>query len=357
MDEVVARLRTLPTTAFLVLRGDRTAFDYGDTTSPAYLASVRKSVMSVLFGRSVADGAISLDATLEELGIDDIGGLLPVERQARVRDLLTARSGVCHAASTPTGLEAGAPERGSKKPGEHFFYNNWDFNVLGTIFERCTSRRVFNACAADVAEPLGFQDFDPGRQRVLGRADRSVHLAHHFSLSGRDLGRIGRAMLRGGRWGDRQVVPAEWVAESTTEHVTHRRRGADGLRLPLVASADPAEGLLPGDGQLGAIPAGHPARAHRRSGSRGRGRRPAVRGRAPAGGPGSGGRGAGRRGRTERPGRRGDAARFHGARPVGAEGARFMTAGCGSCGCRPKEQAFLRRVARPRGESWRRSMG
>lgn len=53
--------------------------------------------MSVLFGRSVADGATALDATLEELGIDDIGGLLPVERQARVRDLLTARSGVYHA--------------------------------------------------------------------------------------------------------------------------------------------------------------------------------------------------------------------------------------------------------------------
>jgi CubicO group peptidase (beta-lactamase class C family) len=219
MHHVVATLRPLPTTGFLVLQGDRVVLDYGDNSSPAYLASVRKSVLSVLFGRSVANGAIPLDATLDELGIDDVGGLLPVERQARVRDLLTARSGVYHAPSTPTGLEGGAPERGSKKPGEHFFYNNWDFNVLGTIFERCTGRPVFDALAEDVAEPLGFQDYDLGRQRLLGLPDRSEHLAHHFFLSGRDLGRIGRMMLGGGRWGGRPVVAGEWVAESTSAHV------------------------------------------------------------------------------------------------------------------------------------------
>jgi CubicO group peptidase (beta-lactamase class C family) len=219
MDDVLATLRTLPTTGFLVLQGDKVALNYGDNSSPAYLASVRKSVLSVLFGRSVANGAIALDATLDELGIDDVGGLLPVERQARVGDLLTARSGVYHAPSTPTGLEEGAPERGSKKPGEHFFYNNWDFNVLGTIFERCTGRAVFDALGEDVAGPMGFQDFDLGRQRLLGLPERSEHLAHHFFLSGRDLGRIGQVMLRGGRWGDRQVVPAEWVAESTSVQV------------------------------------------------------------------------------------------------------------------------------------------
>jgi CubicO group peptidase (beta-lactamase class C family) len=219
MDSVLAVLRTLPTTGFLVLQGDRTVLDYGDNSSPAYLASMRKSMMSVLFGRSVANGAIALDATLDELGIDDVGGLLPVERQARVRDLLTSRSGVYHAPATATGLEEGAPERGSKKPGEHFFYNNWDFNALGAIFERCTGRDLFNAFGEDVAEPLGFRDFDLGRQRLLGRPDRSVHLAHTFFLSGRDLGRIGQVMLAGGRWGDRPVVPAEWVAESTSPKV------------------------------------------------------------------------------------------------------------------------------------------
>lgn len=216
MDRLVDALRALPTTAFLVLDGGEVVFDYGDNAAATYLASARKSVLSVLFGDPVASGAIALDATLGDLGIDDIGGLLPGERRATVRDLLTARSGVYHAAATATGLESSGPPRGSQPPGARFHYNNWDFNVLGTIFERCTGRRVFDALAEDLAAPLGFEDFDPGRQRLLGRPDRSEHLAHHFFLSGRDLGRVGHLMVRWGRWGDRQVVPESWVVQSTS---------------------------------------------------------------------------------------------------------------------------------------------
>jgi len=219
MDQVVDALRALPTTAFLVLDGDEVVLDYGDNVTPTYLASARKSVLSVLFGGPITSGVVALDATLDDLGIDDIGGLLPGERRATVRDLLTARSGVYHPAATGTGLEGSAPPRGSQPPGAWFHYNNWDFNALGTIFERCTGRGVFDALAEDLAAPLGFEDFDPGRQRLLGRPDRSVHLAHHFFLSGRDLGRIGRLMIRRGRWGDRQIVPASWVAESTSVQV------------------------------------------------------------------------------------------------------------------------------------------
>ena len=47
----------------------------------------------------------------------------------------------------------------------------------------------------------------------------SDHLAHHFFLSARDLGRLGAMMLQNGRWDGRQVVPASWVAESTSIQV------------------------------------------------------------------------------------------------------------------------------------------
>jgi len=33
---------------------------------------------------------IDLDATLADLGVDDVGGLLPIERRARIEDLITA---------------------------------------------------------------------------------------------------------------------------------------------------------------------------------------------------------------------------------------------------------------------------
>jgi CubicO group peptidase (beta-lactamase class C family) len=227
LEKVVTALEALPTTAFLVLDHGRVVLDHGATTVPSYLASARKSVLSVLYGPAIADGTIRLDATLDELGIDDIGGLLPQERRATVRDLLTSSSGVYHPPATVAGPERDAPARGSQPPGALFHYNNWDFNALGTIFERRTGRSVFDALAENLAAPLGFQDFDPGRQRLLGRPDVSEHLAHHFFLSARDLGRLGAMMLQQGQWDGRSVVPAQWVAESTSVQVD---RGA-GVQL------------------------------------------------------------------------------------------------------------------------------
>ncbi|WP_326943212.1 serine hydrolase [Amycolatopsis sp. NBC_01307] len=142
LQKVTNTLESLPTTAFLVLDQGRTVLDHGTTTTPSFLASARKSVLSVLYGPAVADGTIRLEATLDELGIDDIGGLLPEERRATVRDLLTSRSGVYHPATAAAGPEDDAPARGTQPPGTLFLYNNWDFNTLGTIFERCTGRPI-----------------------------------------------------------------------------------------------------------------------------------------------------------------------------------------------------------------------
>jgi CubicO group peptidase (beta-lactamase class C family) len=219
LQRVADALDALPTTAFLVLDRGRAVFDHGTTIVPSHLASARKSVLSVLYGPAVADGTVRLGATLGELGIDDVGGLLPQERLATVRDLLTSSSGVYHPPATVAGPEEHAPARGSRPPGALFLYNNWDFNVLGTIFERCTGRSVVGALAEDLAAPLGFEDFDPGLQRLLGRPEASEHLAQHFHLSARDLGRLGTMMLQGGRWDDRQVVPASWVSDSTSVQV------------------------------------------------------------------------------------------------------------------------------------------
>ena len=77
-----------------------------------------------------------MSSTLAELGIDDNEpSLTDVEKRATVRDLLTARSGVYHPALYETpGMAAMRPLRGSHLPGTHWYYNNWDFNALGTIY-------------------------------------------------------------------------------------------------------------------------------------------------------------------------------------------------------------------------------
>ena len=212
------RLAGMSTTAFMVVSGGRVLMDYGDVTTVSYLASVRKSVLSMLYGIYADRGVIDLEETLADLGIDDVGGLTDAEKRARVRDLLTARSGVYHEASNGGDDLASAPPRGSQAPGTYYLYSNWDFNALGTIFEQKTGTSIYDALETELVRPLGFRDFDRSMHRRTGNAERSTHLAYHMHFSTRDMARIGYLMLREGRWKDRQIVPAAWVRESTRAH-------------------------------------------------------------------------------------------------------------------------------------------
>ena len=153
------------TTGLVVVDRGRIVFDYGDVSELSYLASVRKSILAMLYGSWVERGIIDLDVTLAELGVDDEGGLLEIERQATVRDLITARSGVYHAASNGGDDLANAPERGSKEPGSYMLYNNWDFNAAGAVFEQLTGRDIYDEVQSQLATPLQFEDWDRSVQR------------------------------------------------------------------------------------------------------------------------------------------------------------------------------------------------
>jgi CubicO group peptidase (beta-lactamase class C family) len=226
-DDVEAKLFTMPTTALMVVASGRVIYSYGDNAQACYLASARKSILSMLYGKYVLNGTIRLDDTMADLGIDEDDGLLPVEMTARVRDLLIASSGVYHAAANP-GDDPNAPARGSKQPGAHFHYNNWDFNVLGGVFEKLTGKTIFNALAQDLAAPLGMQDFELKRQRMLGYQKSSRFLAYHMFLSGRDMARLGLVMARGGSWNGKEIVPPEWVSASTRPRVDASAVGRGG---------------------------------------------------------------------------------------------------------------------------------
>jgi CubicO group peptidase (beta-lactamase class C family) len=181
----------------------------------------------MLFGNYVANGTVKLDRTMADLGIDEADGLLPIEKTARIRDLLIASSGVYHAAGSP-GDDPNTPPRGSKQPGTFFHYNNWDFNVLGVVFEKLSGKTVFQALDEELARPLQMQDFQLSRQRMMGFENQSRFLAYHLFLSARDMARLGLVMARGGDWNGRQVVPAAWVKESTEPHVPASSVGRGG---------------------------------------------------------------------------------------------------------------------------------
>jgi CubicO group peptidase (beta-lactamase class C family) len=198
-------------TGIVVVDRGRVVWTYGDIEELSYLASARKSVLAMLYGYWVENGTIDLDTTLEELGFDDVGGLLPVEKQARIGHLVTARSGVFHPASNSGDDLASAPERGSQQPGTYQLYSNWDFNAAGAVFEQLTRRDIYDELQGQLALPLQFEDWDRSAQRKSGDLAVSHNPAYHMWLSTRDMARIGHLMLNEGNWNGRQIVSPEWA--------------------------------------------------------------------------------------------------------------------------------------------------
>lgn len=200
-------------TGIVVVDRGRIVFSYGDIEELSYLASCRKSILAMLYGDWVERGTIKLDMTLEEMGFDDIGGLLDRERQATVHHLVTARSGIYHPASNGGDDLARAPERGSQEPGTYMLYNNWDFNAAGAAFEHFTRRSIYDELQAQLALPLQFQDWDRSVHRKSGDLTISRNPAYHMHFSTRDMARLGHLMLNEGNWDGRQILSREWARE------------------------------------------------------------------------------------------------------------------------------------------------
>jgi len=208
---------TLDTAAVMIVDDGVIIYQWGQTTTKFNIHSIRKSFLSALYGIAVAKGEINLDATLEQLGIDDNEpSLTQEEKQARVIDLLKARSGIYHAALYETAtMKAEKPARGSHPPRTFWSYNNWDFNALGTIYENMTHDSVYHAFQTQIARRVGMEDYDFAEQEYVTGPD-SIHRAYPFRMSARDMARFGLLYLRAGTWRATRVVPADWVRDSTT---------------------------------------------------------------------------------------------------------------------------------------------
>jgi hypothetical protein len=204
--------------------------EWGKSKHRYWCHSVRKSFLSALIGIHVHEGDIDMNETLAELGIDDNPPLTEAEKQARVVHLIKSRSGVYHeaAAETPD-MEALRPPRGSHEPGEFWYYNNWDFNALGTIFRQETGKDIFQEFKDRIADPIGMQDYRVGACRYEYELNKSIHPAYAFRMSARDRARFGQLFLDRGNWNGEQVVPAEWVKKST-RHWSDASMGDPGLR-------------------------------------------------------------------------------------------------------------------------------
>ncbi len=162
----------------------------------------------MFYGIYSAEGVIEIIQTLEQAGIDDLPSTLTKkEREARIVDLLRARSGVYHPVDFETDYQNKTrPVRGSHSPGTFWFCNNWDFNALGTVIEKKTGLKIGDAFYQRLAKPIGMQDFQPEDVYYVG-GTTSIHPAYLFEMTAPDMARFGLLYLRHGRWERRQTVP------------------------------------------------------------------------------------------------------------------------------------------------------
>jgi CubicO group peptidase (beta-lactamase class C family) len=216
MQLVDAYAKEMGATAVMLIQHGVVVAQGGDVAARTELYSCRKSFLSALIGNAVTRHQVHLDDTVASLNLDDNPpSLTPEEKHATVRMLLQARSGIYHAALYETsGMAEKRPERGSHPPGTFWYYNNWDFNALGSIYEKAVGHTIFESMEQEIARPIGMQDFRAKDGRyVRGRESRFP--AYPMLMSARDLARFALLYLRGGNWGGTQVVAAQWVAEST----------------------------------------------------------------------------------------------------------------------------------------------
>jgi CubicO group peptidase (beta-lactamase class C family) len=206
--------------AVMALYDGKVFLSWGAVARDYACHSIRKPLLNALCGIHVERGNIDPDMTLESMNIDDLPpSLTDDEKQAKVRDLLKSRSGVYHeAAEESQSMKDLRPERDSHPPDTYFYYNNWDFNALGTIFERETGTTIFEEFKAEVADPIGMQDFKVEDCSYRHELDKSVHPVYHFRMSARDMARFGLLYLRNGNWEGRQIISRQWIYESTTAY-------------------------------------------------------------------------------------------------------------------------------------------
>lgn len=235
LDNLTAFIKENSNTSGLVVISDgKKIYQYGDIRDISYIASCRKSILAMLMGKYVENGTIDLSKTLDELEIDDIEGLMEIEKSATVDHLATARSGVFHIASNSGYDTRNILKRGSVKPGTYYLYNNWDFNAIGFIFEKLTGNSIYKELEEQIAKPVGFEDWDFKLQKKSGDLTKSKYPAYHMYLSTRDMAKVGQLMLDNGEWNGKQLFSKKWLKKIVTQitpkdTVTKRRSNSKSL--------------------------------------------------------------------------------------------------------------------------------
>ena len=206
--------------SFLIARNGSLVFEYYSNAAnrdQAYsVQSVTKSFTGALVGIALDLGYLD---SLDQHVIDFFPDLAPAKdasprlEELTIRDLLTMRAGFAHPVTAgPAPLVADKlQEEMSSEPGSTFAYDNGVSQLLSAILTEATGVTAGEFAGEYLLGPLGIDN-------VWWAAARDGYSQGDAGLmmTARDMVKFGMLYANGGSWGGEQVVPAEWVRESTT---------------------------------------------------------------------------------------------------------------------------------------------
>ena len=190
--------------------------------------SVAKSWLSALFGIVMAEGLIdSLDDPVTRY-VPALAG--SAYDGATLRDVLQMSSGVefdedyldfwsdinkmgrvLALGGSMDDFAAGQDER-FQPPGTGFQYVSIDTHVLGMVLRGATGRDIADLLSEKLVQPMGLESTPYYVTDGYGVA----FVLGGLNMTTRDYARLGQMVLQDGFWNGRQIVPADWVTDSTT---------------------------------------------------------------------------------------------------------------------------------------------
>ncbi len=194
---------------------DERYYDKPNISTLRYIASVTKSITSILVGIALEQGKIrSLDQTVGEL-LPEAAAKAPASavNGVTLAQILMQTSGFPDDRQSDTrDLEP----RVLDIPLEPavWRYSSAAASLISPILARAIGGSVEDFAKAALFSPLGIDDYDWRRDTV-----GNVRTDSGLRLRARDVAKLAWIMVDGGRWRGRQVVPAQWVAESTRRHI------------------------------------------------------------------------------------------------------------------------------------------
>ncbi|MEX0366378.1 MAG: serine hydrolase domain-containing protein [Ruegeria sp.] len=217
--------------------------EHGPTTQHD-LRSVTKSVTSVLLGIALGETADAALARPIASFFPDREGLGVGLDTVTLHHVLTMTAGLewnemvvpytdsrndeirLYVTDDPIGLVLARAVRNA--PGSQWYYNGGLTQLIAGVIENLTGEPLDTYAEEVLFSPLGITDYTWHRS-MNWSPDSSPSAASGLRLRARDLAKIGSLILNDGKWQGRQVVPADWVAASTTRHVQDNPWGPPGV--------------------------------------------------------------------------------------------------------------------------------